>query len=114
MPKRSTTARRSSSVVAGVIRSTIEFGNVTCWSIHSPSSGSRRRAKVVNASRARLPFSCRLSHDITVNGPVPRSRRRRSASVTSPNVVFGVASGSRSALTAGSSGSNSPVTSLML
>ena len=51
----------------------------------------------MNAVRASLPLPCRLSHDITVNGSISRSRRRRSASVTSPNTVFGGPSASRSA-----------------
>ncbi len=82
-PKRASISRRSSSVVTGVMRSTIEHGNATCSPIQSPRPASSRAAKVVNACRARCPLPSRLSQDMTVNGAAPRSRRRRSASVTS-------------------------------
>jgi hypothetical protein len=82
-PNRASISRRSSSVVTGVMRSTIEQGKATCSPIQSPSAASSRAANAVNARRARWPLPSRLSQDITVNGTVPRSRRRRSASVTS-------------------------------
>ena len=112
--KRSLTSSMSSSVVAGVMRSTMPLGKRTSRSTQSPSSGSRRRANAVKAVRASVPLPWRLSHDITVNGTISRSRRRASASVTSPNTVFGVAPSSRSCATAGSSSTNSPVPSSRL
>ena len=47
-----------------------------------------------------------LSQDMIVNGAMPRSRRRTSASVIRPKVVAGTAPGARSACTAGFSASN--------
>ncbi len=109
-PNRSLISARSSSVVTGVIRSTIEFGNLTVAATHSPSSASRSRANAVNTSWATCPLPWMLSQDMIVNGSSPRSRRRTRASVTRPNVVAGTAPGSRSACTAGLSPSNLPVT----
>ena len=110
MPNRSRTSFRSSSVVAGVIRSTIELGKGTSRSTQAPSSGSRRPAKAVKLRRATSPLPWMLSHDTTVNGASPRARRRTRASVTSPNVVLGTAPDCRSAATSGAVASNSPVT----
>ena len=70
-PNRSRTSARSSSVVTGVIRSTIELGKRTSRATHAPSSGSRSEANAVNARRDRWPLPCRLSHDMTVNGSTP-------------------------------------------
>lgn len=77
---------------------------------HSPSSGSRSRAKAENTSAATWPLPWMLPQDMIVNGSIPRVRRRTRASVISPNVVAGTAPGARSAWMAGFSASNSPVT----
>ncbi len=114
MPKRAAISRRSSSVVTGVIRSTIEHGKATFASTQAPRPGSRRRAKAPNVRRAMSPFPWMLSHDMTVNGGTPRARRLASPSTTSPKTVRGTAPGSRSAATPGSVASNSPVTWLKL
>ncbi len=97
-----------------MIRSTIEFGNGTDCATHSPSSGSRSRAKAPNIFAATWPLPWMLSQDMIVNGAIPRSRRRTRASVISPNVVAGGASPRRSAWIAGLSASNSPVTGCTL
>jgi hypothetical protein len=57
-----------------------------------------------------VPVALNLSQDITVNGSIPRDRRRATASVIKPKVVVGTAPGRRSACTAGFSASNLPVT----
>ncbi len=93
-----------------MIRSTIEFGKATLAATHSPSSGSRSRAYAVNTSWATCPLPWMLSQHMIVNGSMPRSRRRTSASVIRPKVVAGTAPGARSACTAGLSASNFPVT----
>ena len=104
----------SAAVVTGVIRSTMLLGNRTDDSTHAPSSASFSVANAAKVRRATSPFPSMLSHDITVKGGTPRSRRRRSASTTSPNVVRGSASGARSATTSGFVASNSPVVAWML
>lgn len=109
MPKRSSMRSRSSVVVAGVMRSTIELGNATFCAIHSARPGSRSRAKDVNAVRATSPLPWMLSQDTTVKGAMPRSRRRRNASTTIPKTLAGV-SAPRSARTGGASTSKAPVT----
>ena len=114
-PKRSATWARSSSVVTGVMRSTIELGKATCRATQSPSPASSdasplSRAYAVKTSAAMWPLPWMLSQDMIVNGTTPRSRRRRSASVTSPNTVWGTAPGCRSATTLGLVASNFPVT----
>jgi hypothetical protein len=80
MPNRSSTLARSASVVAGVIRSTIEFGNGTSASIQPARAGSRSRANADTARRATSPLDWMLSQETTVSGPVPAERRRASAS----------------------------------
>ena len=70
----------SSSVVRGVILSTMQLGKATLASIQSASSGSLRRAWETTAVRATFPLPGRLSQLMTVNGATPSSRRRRSAS----------------------------------
>src|SRR5215218_9976924 len=110
MPKRWATCSRSSSVVTGVILSTIEFGNDTLAATQSPRSGSRRRAYAVKTSEATWPFPWMLSQDMIVKGSMSRARRRDSASVTRPKTVPGTAPGARSACTAALSVSNFPVT----
>ena len=102
-------ASRSSSVVTGVIRSTMQFGNGTCSSIQPARSASLRRANAPIILWATSPLPAMLSHDITVNGSVPSERRRRSASTMNPNAVPGTAPSSRSLWIAGSVSSNSPV-----
>lgn len=114
MPVRAATSSASPFGVAGVMRSTIELGNAVCSSIHSASSGSAAPAKAVKTRRAMCPLPGMLSHDITVNDATPRARRRRNASVISPNVVRGIAFGVRSAATSGADRSNSPVELEML
>src|SRR5215203_7452591 len=64
MPKRWATCSRSSSVVTGVILSTIEFGNDTLAATQSPRSGSWRWAYAVKTSEATWPFPWMLpGHD---------------------------------------------------
>ncbi len=75
---------RSSSVVTGVMRSTMQLGNRTCSSTHSPSFGSRNRANAVKLRRAASPLPWMLSQDRTVKGARPRCRRRANASMTRP------------------------------
>ena len=96
------------------MRSTMQLGNRTSCSTHSPSFGSCSRANAVKLRRAASPLPWMLSQDSTVNGGTPRCRRRSSASTTRPNVVFGAAPGSRSCTTPGSSAWNSPVTAWKL
>src|SRR3546814_12149498 len=60
---------------AGAIRSTMPFGKVALASIHSARSGSDRRASPTVAARAASPLHGRLSHDSTVKGATPGSRR---------------------------------------
>ena len=55
-----------------------------------------------------------LSHDSTVKGATPVARRRRSASVTTPNAVTGVSSFARSRRTSSLARSKSPVVGTML
>jgi hypothetical protein len=45
-----------SGVVTGVIRSTIELGNLVWSLIHCARTGLERSAYAVNACRARRPF----------------------------------------------------------
>ncbi len=115
MPKRSATWARSSSVVTGVIRSTIELGKATCSATQSarpasPEASPFNRAYAVKTSAAMWPLPWMLSQDMIVNGTTPRSRRRSSASVTRPKTVCGAAPGCRSATTLGFVASNFPVT----
>ena len=112
IPNRRRNSATSSSVVTGVIRSTMLLGKATSRAIQSPSPGSRSRAKATKLRLAASPLPWMLSHDMTVNGGTPRARRRASAPVTSPKVVRGTASGARSATTSGRFASNSPVTAL--
>ena len=97
-----------------MIRSTMLFGNSTVVSTYLPSSGSRSVAYATKLRRAACPLPWMLSQLMIVNGGSPRSRRRASASVISPNVVFGGLPGCRSCRTSGLSATNSPVTALML
>ena len=108
-PNFSASSERSSSVVTGVMRSTIEFGNVTCSSSQPARSSSLSRAKAPIILCATSPLPAMLSHDITVNGSMSSARRRRSASTMKPNAVVGVAPSSRSLWIDSSEASNSPV-----
>ncbi len=72
----------SSAAVTGVMRSTMQLGNDTCSSIHFASEGSLARAKAVIILRATSPLPGRLSHDMTVNGCSPASRRAASPAMT--------------------------------
>ncbi len=113
-PKRSASSARSSSVVTGVMRSTMEFGKRTFSLTHLPSSGSRIAAKAEKLLLAMWPLPWMLSQETIANGGIPRSRRRTSASVTRPNVVRGTAPGCASCRTPGSSSSKRPVTAWKL
>jgi hypothetical protein len=72
--------------------------------------GVLRPGEGVNIFRVTCPLPGMLSQELTVNGAIPRSRRRRNASFTSPKLVAGTAPAARSARTAGLRSSNSPVT----
>ena len=71
-------------------------------------------AKATKLRRAACPLPWMLSQLIIVNGASPRSRRRASAAVISPNVVLGALPGCRSCCTSGFSATKSPVTALKL
>ena len=71
----------SSGDVTGVMRSTMQLGKATSASIQSASPGSLSRAKAQIIRLATSPLPGRLSHDMTVNGASPRSRRRASAAM---------------------------------
>jgi hypothetical protein len=122
-------ARRSTSagVVAGVIRSTIEFGQGTSAAIHPASASSTSPATASRTRRATSPLCGRLSQDTTVNGGVPRSRRTASARTRCPKTGDGsstpyppsvmvsvttrtAGSASRSRTASGSSGASSAST----
>ena len=60
-PNRSASSARSSSVVTGVILSTMELGNATSFRTHSPRPGSRSSAKADRLWRATSPFPWMLS-----------------------------------------------------
>ena len=81
MPAVSRSQSRSAGAVAGVMRSTIEFGNVQCPSTHAGSAGSSRAAAESVAARVASPFRGTLSQLRIVIGPAPgragaRARRR--------------------------------------
>ena len=59
---------RSRSVVAGVMRSTMELGKATFARIHPASSGSESSASPATAFSVTWPLPGMLSHDITVKG----------------------------------------------
>ncbi len=67
---------RSRSVVAGVMRSTMLLGNATFSRMKAASAGSVSSARPATASSATRPLWGMLSHDITVKGAAPWSRRR--------------------------------------
>src|SRR5215211_9069788 len=56
----------------------MEFGKETLDAIHSPRSGSRRRAKAEKTSEATWPLPWMLSQDMIVKGATPPARRRAS------------------------------------
>ena len=79
MPNRSRTASRSSSVVPGVMRSTIELGKRPSSSTHAPSSGSRSRANAVR----RLPRELAVALEVVARhhregreAPLPAAAQR--------------------------------------
>jgi hypothetical protein len=75
MPRVSCSHSRSASAVTGVMRSTIEFGNVQLSCTHSTSAAPARAAAASMARRAASPLPGRLSQLRIVSGPAPRSRR---------------------------------------
>ncbi len=88
-PSAWSTRARSSSVVAGVMRSTMVEGKATSPATQAPSSASRSSAKRDSTRRATTPFAGRLSQVSTVKGGTPAACRRASASMTSPGAVVG-------------------------
>ena len=72
--------------VTGVIRSTIEFGNVTFFFAHAATSGYFASKYDINAHLAALPFICMLSHERIVIGK-SFSIRRLSPSATYQNTL---------------------------
>ena len=75
---------RSSSVVAGTMRSTIVEGQKTASANHRPRSGSRNSAIRRSTRRVVAPLLGRLSQLRTVKGATPAARRRRKASTIQP------------------------------
>ena len=65
MPYSERSSSRCSFSVAGVMRSTIEFGKATSRSIHAARSGSTADAKSSVTARQTEPFMGMLSHDRT-------------------------------------------------
>mmetsp|Transcript_17032 Transcript_17032/g.51318 ORF Transcript_17032/g.51318 Transcript_17032/m.51318 type:complete len:254 (-) Transcript_17032:1203-1964(-) len=92
MPYSERSSSRCSFSVAGVMRSTIEFGKATSRSIHAARSGSTADAKSSVTARQTEPFMGMLSHDRTVRGPRPALRRRCKMVQMRPNAVRGWAS----------------------
>ena len=80
---------RSRSVVAGVMRSTMLFGKRHLLA----HVGGKRRIDEIGETRHRIhrhvPLPGMLSHDITVKGARPWSRRRLKAATRAPNTPFG-------------------------
>ena len=105
--------RRSRSLVAGVMRSTMPFGKATFAAIQSASAGSDRRAVSTTASRVTWPLWGMLSQDITVKGGTPASRRAFSPATSIPNTVFGASGAAPSAAMAGCVASKWPVLASM-
>jgi hypothetical protein len=87
MPVLSRSHSRSDSAVTGVMRSTIEFGNVQFSPTHAASTGSARSAAASVARRAASPLPGRLSQLRIVSGPAPRARRTASAVASRSNVA---------------------------
>mmetsp|Transcript_56567 Transcript_56567/g.132160 ORF Transcript_56567/g.132160 Transcript_56567/m.132160 type:complete len:245 (+) Transcript_56567:118-852(+) len=77
----------ASSVVAGVMRSTIEFGNITFSEIHVAKAPSTAPAISRTAMRAFVPFSWRLSQLRMAKPPAP-SLRRAAVATRKPAAVF--------------------------
>src|SRR4029450_7118562 len=74
-PQACCTNARSSSVVPGVIRSTIEVAKSTWELIQSPRVSSNSAAKSWTTVFVTAPFSGRLSQDRTVSADAPEVRR---------------------------------------
>ena len=75
MPSRSRRAVRSASDVTGVMRSTMEFGNLHADSTHDVNSEPTAAAAASTVRRAVSPLPGRLSQLRIVTG-APLSRRR--------------------------------------
>ena len=89
MPQASRSQSRSLSLVTGVIRSTIELGNVQFASTHSARPPPRRSHAAIVAARATVPFPGRLSQLRTVSGPAFAPRRSSRPRATTSSVAFG-------------------------
>ena len=113
MPKSCERSFRSRSVVAGVMRSTMPFGNAALAAIQSARPLSHRRATPDTALRATTPLWGMLSQDITVKGLIPASRRRFRPSAMRPKTVSGSSGFFPSAAISGNSGLNWPVAGSM-
>ena len=96
MPALSRSQSRSLGAVAGVMRSTIEFGNVQCSSTHAGSVGSSRAAADSVAALAASPFRGTLSQLRIVMRPASRSRLSASAEAMRSKVVRSLAARSPS------------------
>jgi hypothetical protein len=86
-PVCSATARMSSSVVAGVMRSTMVVTNDTLSRIQLANGPYTRSARSVTTSAVTAPLSGRLSHGTTVSGPAPAARRAARPASSRPGTV---------------------------
>jgi hypothetical protein len=87
MPALSRSQARSSGVVAGVMRSTIELGNVQCSSTQPGSVRSSRAAADRVAARVTSPLRGTLSQLRIVIRPALRRRLSESAEAIRSKVV---------------------------
>jgi hypothetical protein len=110
-PVCSATARTSSSVVRGVIRSTMVVTNDTCSRIQAASAGSAASASSVTTRSVAGPLPGTLSQETTASEPAFAARRAARPATRRPGVVPVVpprCSAARSARTSGSSRSRPP------
>ncbi|GGL04310.1 hypothetical protein GCM10012284_43670 [Mangrovihabitans endophyticus] len=98
-PVASRTTRRSSSVVCGVIRSTMVVTNDTESRIQVLSAGSASPAMSATTRAVRAPLPGRLSHGTTASGPQRAARRAASPAISRPGTVVTGPSPRRSAVT---------------
>jgi hypothetical protein len=114
-PVCSATARTSSAVVRGVIRSTIVVTNATCARIQPASAGSTASASSVTTRSVAGPLAGTLSQDTTASDPAPAARRAARPATRRPGTVPVVPpcrSAARSARTSSSARSRLPPRSL--
>ena len=100
---------RSSSVVAGTMRSSTQLGKLTASSIHARRLGSTSSTYRRRMRASAEPFAGRLSQESSVSRPDFRSRLSRSPSARAPMAVTGLSGLSRSSKTPGWFSSSWPV-----